>query len=358
MTTSVSGPDVRPDLSRSPRSSAVAEEVGRAAAQVVGLGTHLGATLDWATRMGRIVPLPGHGRTWERWSALATAAAHDVGAARVLEPHLDALAILAEARASGELEDDALAPLGADEESAWGVYAAEGAEPLRARRDADDRWTLTGTKTWCSLARDLSHALVTAWVDATTRRLFAVSLRDPSVTAHPGPWVARGLRGIVSAPVEFAETPAVAVGADEWYLHRPGFAWGGIGVAAVWWGGVHPVLDAVRSAAARERADQVAFMLLGDADTAVWAARTVLGDAAHRIDHEDAGDPRLLAERVRAVVASSVEHVLTIADQALGPAPLTTDEAYARRTGDLRLYVRQHHAHRDLVRIGRRVVGG
>ncbi|MBN9182282.1 MAG: hypothetical protein J0I66_04625, partial [Microbacterium sp.] len=79
MTTSVSGPDVRPDLSRSPRSSAVAEEVGRAAVRVVGLGTHLGATLDWATRMGRIVPLPGHGRTWERWSALATAAAHDVG---------------------------------------------------------------------------------------------------------------------------------------------------------------------------------------------------------------------------------------------------------------------------------------
>jgi hypothetical protein len=37
---------------------------------------------------------------------------------------------------------------------------------------------------------------------------------------------------------------------------------------------------------------------------------------------------------------------------ALGPAPLAFDEDHARRVADLELYLRQHHAERDLARLG------
>ena len=57
------------------------------------------------------------------------------------------------------------------------------------------------------------------------------------MTAVTGSWVARGLAAVDSGPVDFADVPATAVGAPGWYLERPGFAWGGIGVAAVWFGG-------------------------------------------------------------------------------------------------------------------------
>ena len=70
-----------------------------------------------AGELGGQVPLPGAGRTRERWSALATLGAADLTVARVVEPHLDAVAILGEA---GHPD------LGDPGTRTWGVYAAEG----------------------------------------------------------------------------------------------------------------------------------------------------------------------------------------------------------------------------------------
>lgn len=316
-----------------------------------GFGTDVDATIAWAVRVGDAAPLPGDGRTTALWDLLAQTARADVGAARILEPHLDALAILAQARADGE----EVAALTGDE--SWGVFAAE-APGLRldARRGTDDGWQLTGTKPWCSLAGSLTHALVTAWVDPERRALFAVPLQSPGVTPHDGPWASRGLRQIVSAPVDFEAVPATPVGAPGWYLSRQGFEWGGIGVAAVWWGGALPMRDALVAAAARENADQLALVYAGAADAALWAARTALREAAEAVD---AGIPRdelsVIAARVRAIAADAVEKVMDLAGRALGPAPLTSDEDHARRVADLRIYVRQHHAERDLARLGRKV---
>ena len=46
--------------------------------------------------MGPAAPGAGAGRTAHLWAALATLGAVDLTVARVVEPHLDALAILAE----------------------------------------------------------------------------------------------------------------------------------------------------------------------------------------------------------------------------------------------------------------------
>ncbi len=312
-----------------------------AAEEVVGLGVDVDATLSWCARAAQGVVAAPRAAQWE---LLANTAFLDVAAARVLEPHLDALSILSQARGASRR----LPAVGVTEQSTWGVFAAEGAGVRVDASRRGDRWVLNGTKPWCSLAATLSHALVTAHVDGG-RGLFAIDLRAPGVVCHDGPWHARGLSGIVSAPIDLDGVAAVPVGETDWYLTRPGFAAGGIGVAACWWGAAAGLLAALVAAARRDGADQLAGVHAGRADAALWAARAALAEAAATADDTTP----LLAARVRTIVADAAETVLREADHALGPLPLVADEQHARRVADLHLYLRQHHGERDSARIGR-----
>jgi alkylation response protein AidB-like acyl-CoA dehydrogenase len=298
------------------------------------------AALDLARVVGDQLPTPGSGRTAHLWASLASVAAVDLTVARTLEPHLDALAIL----------DQAGVPV---TPGTWGVFAAEGpGEPLRATPSGTS-YVLEGRKHWCSLAGLLDQGLVSARV-GEERQLFAVDLTQPGVTAVEGTWVARGLAAVDSGPVDFAGVPARAVGAPGWYLERPGFAWGGIGVAAVWFGGAVGVARRLLAASRTRPPDQVALMHLGAVDAQLHAARCVLEEAARAVDAgELAGaDGWRAALRVREVVALAAEDVLRRAAHGLGPGPLATDEEHARRVADLELYLRQWHAERDQASLG------
>jgi hypothetical protein len=297
---------------------------------------------------GARFPQPGRGATAQRWALLAEIAARDLTPARVLEAHLDALAILDEAGAD--------APAGA-----WGVFAAEAPDVHVEAVRCDDgaAVTLHGTKPWCSIAASLDHALVTARVDGE-RRLVAVHLRDPSVSVDGATgWVARGLRNVVSVPVHFDGTPARLIGDADWYLTRPGFAWGGIGVAACWYGAALSLASSLARAAAK-RGGELALLSMGAVDATLHAAGVSLRSAADDIDAGRASqdDGTVLALRVRTVVADAVERTLTQVAHTLGPAPLAFDETFARRVADLSIYVRQHHAERDLAALGAAVVHG
>ncbi|WNG83043.1 hypothetical protein C6A86_005010 [Mycobacterium sp. ITM-2016-00316] len=63
-------------------------------------------------------------------------------------------------------------------------------------------------------------------------------------------------------------------------------------------------------------------------------------------------DPMLLAQRGRAAVARVSQKTLRSAGHVLGPGPLVSEEEYARRMGDLGVYLRQHHRDRDLAYLG------
>ena len=301
-----------------------------------------------ARDLGAVLSRPGTGRTDETWSVLATLGAVDLQLARAVEPHLDALAILGEADAEGH---DAPAVPGA----AWGVFAAEGPAGRLTAVEVGGGWQLSGVKPWCSLADRLSHALVTAWVDDESRGLFAVDLaaRGVETAARPDEWHARGLVDVVSLPVSMADVPARPVGPPGWYLERDGFAWGGMGVAAVWYGGAVGLARRLAAPRGRPR-DQVSHALLGEVDQRLTAARAVLHRAAVEVDTGRAAGSAgtLLAHRVRAVVATSCEAVLTAVDHDLGPGPLVAEPDHAARVADLRLYLRQHHAERDLAALG------
>jgi hypothetical protein len=307
------------------------------------------AGLRLAEALGGSLPHPGGGRTVELWEALATLGAVDLTVARVVEPHLDACAILAEAGME--------CPAGAT----FGVYAAEAPGQRLEARSLQEGVVLDGTKPWCSLADQVSHALVTAWVGPDQRGLFLVDLVDRGVRADPDApaWVARGLAAVTSTGLVLERVDAVPVGGPGWYLTRPGFAWGGIGVAAVWFGGAVGVARRVRRGLGARQPDQVGLLHLGELDVALAAGRAALAAAARAVDGagDGAGEAASrLALQVRSQVAATVETVLRVADHALGPAPLALEEEHARRVEDLRLYVRQHHAERDLAALGRTVL--
>jgi alkylation response protein AidB-like acyl-CoA dehydrogenase len=319
------------------------------------------ALLELAQEAGKQWPKPGEGSTGLLWELLATVAAIDVAAARVFEPHLDALAILAQAghdpaRASG----------------AWGVFAAEGpGMRLSAERNGSGV-VLTGSKPWCSLAPLLDHAVVTAHTDDGGRAAFAVDLRQAGVTCEEPEWVARGLQEIPSGTVRFSSVPAEPLQGTNWYFSRPGFAWGGMGVAACWLGGAVGIARDYRDSLSRGRLsgrepDQVALAALGELDRTLTSALACLAGAAEGIDsweqkpaervssqQGNAGQvsPWSNALRVRGTCAAAVERVLSVVGSNRGPGPLAFDRTYAKRMADLALYVRQHHGMRDDAQLG------
>jgi alkylation response protein AidB-like acyl-CoA dehydrogenase len=317
---------------------------GELVEQAAAAGEDIDVALGLARAYGRLLPLPGCGQTAARWQILTALGRVNLTVARVFEAHTDAIAILAEAGRS----DDAVTGL------TYGVFAAEGPDdPVRAEPDGRDHFLLSGTKPWCSLGSRLDVGLVTAHVTGG-RQLFRVELHDPSVRAEPtSGWVARGLRTVTSTSLHFDSTPARPVGPVDWYLTRPGFSWGGIGVAACWYGGAQGLQQRLAESV-RVPVDQLGALALGTVDAAMYAAGAVLAQAATEIDQARAAGAagELLALRTRAIVVDATERTLHAVEHALGPAPLAFDEDHARRVADLVLYLRQHHAERDVAALG------
>jgi hypothetical protein len=303
---------------------------------------------------GRLnLPLPGGGRTRERWAALADLAEQDLSLGRLAEGHVDALAILAEL---GAAEFGVASPQSA---SRWGVWAAQPPGPglAASQADADGGWRLDGIKRYCSGARSCTNALVTATA-LDGNRLFAVSTRDLSPV--PGSWPATGMAGSDTLDVRFAGIAAEPVGGPGHYIDRPGFAHGGAGVAACWYGGARGVGRTLLDAAARRDVGPHALAHLGAVDIALRTAKAALDTAAGEID-SDPDDRRgggpLRALRVRALVEATATEVMLRVGRALGAGPLGHDEAHSRRVADLTVYLRQHHGERDLAEIGALVAG-
>jgi hypothetical protein len=300
-----------------------------------------------AVESGRLdLPHPGSGRTRERWAVLADLAGEDLCLARLAEGHADALAVLAE--------------LGAADPAAgrrWGMWAAQPAAPgLTARRDRGG-WRLDGVKQYCCGARSCTDALVTARAP-DGERLFVVSTRD--LWPVPGTWRATGMAASDTLDVSFDNIAAEPVGAPGSYTSRPGFAHGGAGVAACWYGGARAVGRALWDAAVRRDVGPHALAHLGAVDLALHTAKTALDAAAAEIDadpHDQEGVGPRRALRVRGLVEACATDVVRRVGQALGAGPLCRNEAHSRRVADLTVYLRQYLAERDLAQLGTLVAG-
>jgi hypothetical protein len=301
------------------------------------------------------LPLPGAGHTARRWAALADWGGRDLSMARLAEGHVDALAILAEA---------GRAPIPGALYGVWASRSGGAAVRLERKRTSS---VLTGTVRFCSGARVVDRALVV--VDpaddssSSERLLVEVDVGAPGVDPEPGSWCTAAMADADTLDVAFREV-AVAdadpVGPPGWYVARPGFALGGAGVAAVWWGGAAGVLDrALGHLRPVPDAHQLAH--IGELHAALAASDALLGRTAAAVDepgHHDgpAADHGLAVATVRAAVERATREVLDRVPRILGPAPLSRDAELARALADLALYVRQHHAERDHAALGGQVV--
>ena len=299
-----------------------------------------------AVESGRLdLPLPGSGRTRERWTALAALAEEDLSLARLGEGHADAVAILAE--------------LGGPEPppgSRWGVWAAHPPGPGLDAVHTPAGWRLDGTKQYCSGAWSCTHALVTASAP-DGKRLFAVATE--SLTPIPGSWPATGMAASDTLDIAFTGVTAHPVGPPGGYTARPGFAHGGAGVAACWYGGARAAGRTLLAAAAERDVGPHALAHLGGVDIALQAARTALDDAADEIDADPADlkeGGAIRALRVRALVEAAASEVMRRTGRALGAGPLSHNAEHSRRVADLTVYLRQHHAEQDLAALGEAVV--
>jgi len=297
---------------------------------------HLGTAMRRLIAEGLAdLPLPGGGKTWERWRALAGVGAFDLSLAKVYEGHTDALAILAELK-------------GTTSDGLWAVWAAE---PPNARVTFREGM-VSGRKPWCSGAAVVDHAVISAWAESGEPILAQVGLHQPEVSVEKGGWKAVGMSASESVSVVFEEARAAAVGGTGDYVARPGFWQGGAGIAAVWYGGAVAIARTLADSA-RIANDPHAASHLGSVDFALRAAKALLMETAAWIDAHPQADACAAALRVRACVEAAANEVLLRTGRALGPGPLCSDAIHAQRCADLPVFLRQSHAEHDLAALGR-----
>jgi alkylation response protein AidB-like acyl-CoA dehydrogenase len=287
-------------------------------------------------------PRPCAGQTLRRFALLARDAYQDLVLGRLVEAHADAVAISTELGAGDQIQPG----------QCWGVWAAGPANNLRATR-SDSGWQLEGEKQWCSGATLVSHALVDAAAE-DGQRLFAVRLATPGVRVQPVSWVGPGMSRSETRTVTFESAVATPIGDPGDYLERRGFWAGAIGVAACWHGGTVRIAEALFKAG-RTSTDAHVMSHLGATQTALFENRSVLAAAASALDSETGDGFAVLARSVRTTVEQNATEVIDRVGRALGPRPLAHDRIHAETVADLTVYIRQHHAERDLEQLGRDV---
>jgi alkylation response protein AidB-like acyl-CoA dehydrogenase len=292
---------------------------------------------------GRLdLPFPGGGETGRRFEALTGLARQDLSASRLIEAHADARAILAEAGYP--------APAGL-----LAVWASDGPSG-RVRAVLGRRgWRLDGVKQYCSGLGIVDHALVTAR-GPDGNLLFLVPLDRPGITFDRSGWRTDALAATATGTVAIESiqlAPSHLVGDPGFYLERPGFWHGAVGVAACWAGGAIAIAEKFHDG---EREDPHTLAHAGAVEAECWSLGALLGAAAREIDEDPlntSSRAKIRALAVRHLVERACRDVIDRAGRALGPGPLALDEEHRRRVADLTLYIRQHHAERDLEQLGR-----
>lgn len=292
---------------------------------------------------------PGHGRTRERWAALAVLGRRDLALARLAEGHADALAILAEGGAT---------PVDGARYGVWAARSGGTGATLEGPHRGARR--LHGTVRFCSGAHQLDRALIVAQAPGGAR-IVDVGLDDPRIRPVSGTWRAQGMAASDSADVELddvAVSDGQLLGPPGFYTGRNGFWWGGAGVAAVWLGGAAGVCDDVRAVLGGREPDPHQLAGLGALQAELAAADALLARTAAQIDADPTSPHRDEVWAARAAAERLCRTVLDLAPRTAGAAALTRGERFAARLADLLVYSRQHHGERDLAELGRAVLDG
>jgi alkylation response protein AidB-like acyl-CoA dehydrogenase len=285
------------------------------------------------------LPLPGRGQTAERHRQLAAFGRKNLSVARLVEGHVDAVAILQELQKKPE------------KGALYAVWASDipGTEGLSAEFNKD-RLRLAGKKMFCSGAGIADRALVTCNVPGL---LLDMDLRNrgTSLEFDLSDWKTEVFAQTNTATVYFKEfeIPAeFSIANRDWYLDRSGFWHGACGPASCWAGGALRLVDYAKSRVNQCKPHSKAHV--GAMRAAAWAIESYLDAAGQQIDARpaDADAARIRALMFRHRIEQSCIEVLNRFGRALGPRPLIYDAEIGTHYRELEIYIRQCHAEVDL----------
>ncbi len=275
----------------------------------------------------------------ELFATLRDVARVDLCLARLVEGHADAMRIA----------DQAGARPGA---GVYGVWASRSAGTGLTVTASPRGWTLDGVLRFASGIGLIDRALVSARLDADHHLLLDIAADqvDPDLTS----WNTTAMDAARSFTVRVdAGVPGTAqVGDADFYLSRPGFVVGGLGVAAVWAGGARHVVEAVAAGLREFTPTAHQELRLGLMEQAVWTAELAVSSTAARLTGLKQDDVAAEISMARTAVVLSCDTVLEHAPLIVGPAGLSTNARLARVLCDLAIYVRQHHLDSEATRLG------
>ncbi len=275
---------------------------------------------------------------------LADVAQLDVALARLVEGHADAVRILTQAGTTPR-------------EGGYGVWASRSAGTgLRATPAADhDGWCLDGELRFASGIDVIDRVLVPGWVDDDTHLLFDVAAH--AFEADRDSWHTAAMAGSRSFTVHAVGVRAGdPVGDENFYLSRPGFAVGGLGVAAVWAGAAASLTEQTAAGLRRFAPSPHQLRRLGVMQQASWQADTLVTRVAATLDPDDREATAREVAAARTAAVTACESVIDEAGRIVGPGGLSGDGRLARTLVDLGIYIRQHHLDLTLQALGRTVL--
>ena len=284
---------------------------------------------------------------------------------RVVEGHANALELVA------RLADD-------DQRVRWrrdaragevfGVWNTEAADGVHFRPLPDGTYEISGAKTFCSGARDVTRAVITGQRWEGGRAVgWQLAIVDPRELAPDRTddafWTPLGMQASASLRIDFAGlriAPTDLLGAPGDYHEEPFFSGGSVRFAAVQLGGAEALYDYAVDHLRRLRRDRdpyqihrVARMSLALRGARHWldaAPRSALpahDDEAAVVDHGNA---------TRIAVADACDVVLAQAEQAVGARGFLEPEPVRRIYCDLKMYLRQPNPDGALAAVGHRAV--
>ena len=273
----------------------------------------------------------------------------DIPLGRLVEGHVDALRILGQAGVEPRPR------------ARYGVWASRSAGTGVAASTEGDKLRLDGTIKFASGAGVIDRALVPVWLDPDTHLLIDLAVDGLPVDRRH--WHTSAMQVSQTHTVlveEVLVSTGDVVGEPNFYLRRPGFLPGGVGVAAVWTGGLIRVLDLTVAMLTGRPVTPAQDARLGRARLHLVAALSTVRTAGQRLDelwpaalgHGSTPEVAEICAEARAVVAQAVVAALAEVRTLAGPAGLAFDPDLGHALDDLGLYVAQLDGDAESTRLG------